>query len=195
MAKNYIHISDEKGRVWRQYSSSNTAIKKNKTAVIEAYNNGNCEKVMKLELPIRTCIVVLNGLYESGVHIRRFYKDLGPVYGEGYVFSLSDLFVEDSQKRTRYMFFTDKGDKKEIKCLCLASLIICILSKALADERIKQGYYNMVLKKYIKYGFSHLSPEKKEKEKLKRKREQARKEWEMRPHIIYTPMGNDRRRR
>ena len=85
MAKNYIHISDEKGRVWRQYSSSNTAIKKNKTAVIEAYNNGNCEKVMKLELPIRICIAVLNGLYENGVHIRRFYKDLGPVYGEGYI--------------------------------------------------------------------------------------------------------------
>ena len=194
MKKDDIHITDDEGRIWRKYSPSNTAIKKNKTAVIEAYNNGNCEKVMRLEHPIRTCIAVLNGLYENGVQVRRFYKDLGPVYGEGYVFSLSDLFIDDSQKRLRYMFFTDKGDKKEIKCLCLASLIICILSKALADERIKQGFYNSVLKKYNKYGFSHLSPEKKEKEKEKRKREQARKEQEMRPHIIYTPMGNNRRR-
>lgn len=195
MKEKYIHITDEEGRIWRKYNPSITAIKKNKTAVIEAYNNRNCEKVMRLDLPIRTCIAVLNGLYESGVHIRRFYKDLGPVYGEGYVFSLSDLFVEDSQKRPRYMFFTDKGGKKEIKCFCLAAVIACILSKALADERIRQGYYNAVLKKYEKYGFSHLSPEKKEKEKEKRTREQVRKEREMRPHIIYTPMGNDRRRR
>lgn len=195
MAAKYIHIKDEEGRIWRKYSNINTVIKKNKSAVIEAYNNGACEKVMRLELPIRTCIAVLNGLNENGVLTRRFYKDLGSVYGEGYVFSLSDLFIDDSQKRTRYMFFTDKGEKKEIKCLCLASVVICILSKDLADERIKQGYYNSVLKKYKKYGFSHLSPEKKEKEKEKRKREQARKEWEKRPQILYTPMGNDRRRR
>lgn len=51
MTKKYIHITDEEGRVWRQYSSSNTAIKKNKTAIIEAYNNGNCEQVMRLEHP------------------------------------------------------------------------------------------------------------------------------------------------
>lgn len=195
MKKDDIHITDDEGRIWRKYSPSNTAIKKNKTAVIEAYNSGCCEKVMKLELPMRTCVAVLNGLYENGVHIRRFYKDLGPLFGEGYAFSLTDLFIDDSQKRTRYMFFTDKGDKKEIKCLCLASVIICILSKALADGRIKPGYYNSVLKKYTKYGFSHLSPVKKEKEKEKRKREQERKEWEMRPQILYTPMGNDRRRR
>ena len=83
--------------------------------------------------------------------------------------------------------------------MCLASIVICILSKALADKRIKQGYYNVVLKKYNKYDFSHLSPEKraKEKERVKKnlEREQARKEWEKRPHIIYTPMGNDRRRK
>lgn len=192
----YIHVKDKYGRIWRKYD---TAIKKNKTSVIEAYNDGKCEKVMRLELPIKTCIAVLNGLYESGLHMRRFYKDLGPVYGEGYTFSSSDLLSEDSQNKVRYMFFTDQGDKKEIKCLCLASIIICILSKALADNRIKQGYYNVVLKKYYKYDFSHLSPEKriKEKEKIKRKmeREQARKDWEMRPHIIYTPMGNDKRRK
>lgn len=192
----YIHVKDEDGRIWRKYD---TAIKKNKTSVIEAYNNGKCEKVMKLELPIKTCIAVLNGLYESGVHMRRFYKDLGPVYGDGYIFSSSDLLTESFQNKVRYMFFTEQGDKKEIKCLCLASIIICILSKALVDKKIKQGYYNVVLKKYNKYDFSHLSPEKRIKEKEKRKRrierEQARKEWEMRPHIIYTPMGNDRRRK
>lgn len=192
----YIHVKDEYGRIWRKYD---TAIKKNKTSVIEAYNNGKCEKVMKLELPIKTCIAVLNGLYESGVHMRRFYKDLGPVYGDGYIFSSSDLLTESFQNKVRYMFFTEQGDKKEIKCLCLASIIICILSKALVDKKIKQGYYNVVLKKYNKYDFSHLSPEKRIKEKEKRKRrierEQARKEWEMRPHIIYTPMGNDRRRK
>lgn len=189
------YVKDENGHIWRKYDK---AIKKDKASVIEAYNNGKCEKVMRLELPFKTCIAVLNGLYESGVHVRRFYKDLGPVYGKGYTFSSSDLLSEDFQNKVRYMFFTDQGDKKEIKCLCLASIIICILSKALADKRIKQGYYNVVLKKYNKYDFSHLSPEKriKEKEKRKRKmeREQARKEWEMRPHIIYTPMGNDKRR-
>ena len=115
------------------------------------------------------------------------------------MFSTSDLLVEGIQDKVRYMFFTEQGDKKEIKCLCLASVVICILSKAFADRRIKQGYYNVVLKKYIKYNFSHLSPEKraKEKERIKKKleREQARKEWEMRPQIIYTPMGNDKRRR
>ena len=173
-------IKNEEGRVLRKYSTRITVIKKNKTSIIEAYNNGNCEKVMRLELPVKTCIAVLNGLYESGVHVKRFYKDLGPVYGEGYTFSSSDLLSEDFQNKVRYIFFTDQGDKKEIKCLCLASIIICILSKALADKRIKQGYYNVVLKKYHKYDFSHLSPEKraKEKERTKRKleREQARKE-------------------
>lgn len=192
----YIHVKDEYGRIWRKYD---TAIKKNKTSVIEAYNNGKCEKVMRLELPVKTCIAVLNGLYESGTYKRRFYKDLGPVYGDGYIFSSSDLLTESFQNKVRYMFFTEQGDKKEIKCLCLASIIICILSKALVDKKIKQGYYNVVLKKYNKYDFSHLSPEKRIKEKEKRKRrierEQARKEWEMRPHIIYTPMGNDRRRK
>ena len=184
------------GRIWRKYD---TAIKKNKTSVIEAFNNGKCEKVMRLELPVKTCIAVLNGLYESGIHTRRFYKDLGPVFGDGYVFSSSDLLSESFQNKVRYMFFIDQGDKKEIKCLCLASIVICILSKALADKRIKQGYYNVVLKKYNKYDFSHLSPEKraKEKERAKKRmeREQARKEWEMRPQIIYTPMGNDKRRK
>ena len=38
--------------------------------------------------------------------------------------------------------------------------------------------------------------ERKAKEKARRKaqiqREKARKEWEARPHIIYTPMGNKR---
>lgn len=190
------YVKDENGRIWRKYD---TAIKKNKTSVIEAYNNGKCEKVMRLELPIKTCIAVLNGLYQSGINVRRFYKDLGPVFGDGYVFSSSDLLSESFQNKVRYMFFANQGDKKEIKCLCLASVVICILSKALADNRIKQGYYNVVLKKYIKYDFSHLSPEKraKEKERAKKKieREQARKEWEMRPHIIYTPMGNDKRRK
>ena len=190
------YVKDENGRIWRKYD---TAIKKNKASVIEAYNNGKCEKVMRLELPIKTCITVLNGLYQSGIKVRRFYKDLGPVFGDGYVFSSSDLLSESFQNKVRYMFFTDQGDKKEIKCLCLASIVICILSKALADKRIKQGYYNVVLKKYNKYDFSHFSPEKraKEKEKAKKRmeREQARKEWEMRPHIIYTPMGNDKRRK
>lgn len=82
---------------------------------------------------------------------------------------------------------------------CVASVVICILSKAVADKGVKQGYYNAVLKKYNKYNFSRLSPEKREKEKMKMKRqiaqEQARKEREMRPHIIYTPMGNDKRRK
>ncbi|MBP3197845.1 MAG: hypothetical protein J6N21_12685, partial [Butyrivibrio sp.] len=139
-----------------------------------------------------TCIAVLNGLYQSGINVRRFYKDLGPVFGDGYVFSSSDLLIEGSQDKVRYMFFTDQGDKKEIKCLCLASVVICILSKALADGRIKQGYYKAVLKKYNRYDFSHLSPEKRAKEL---ERERARKEWEMRPQIIYTPMGNDKRRK
>ena len=190
------YVKDEKGRIWRKYD---TAIKKNKASVIEAYNNGKCEKVMRLELPVKTCIAVLNGLYKSGIYTRRFYRDLGSVYGEGYVFSSSDLLSESFQNKVRYMFFIDQGDKKEIKCLCLASIVICILSKALADKRIKQGYYNVVLKKYNKYDFSHLSPEKraKEKERAKKRmeREQARKEWEMRPQIIYTPMGNDKRRK
>ena len=187
---------DENGRIWRKYE---TAIKKNMASVIEAYNNDKCEKVMRLELPIKTCIAVLNGLYQSGVNLRRFYKDLGPVFGEGYVFSFSDLLSGDVQNKVRYLFFTEQGEKKEIKRLCLGSVVICILSKAFADGRIKQGYYNSVLKKYSKYDFSHLSPEKRAKEKERTKknleRERARKEWEMRPHIIYTPMGNDRRRK
>jgi len=190
------YIKDDNGRIWRKYD---TVIKKNKASVIEAYNNGKCEKVMRLELPIKTCIAVLNGLYQSGVNLRRFYKDLGPVFGEGHVFSSSNLFIEAITNKARYLFFTEQGEKKEIKCLCLASVIICILSKAFADGRIKQGYYNSVLKKYSKYDFSHLSPEKRAKEKERTKknleRERARKEWEMRPHIIYTPMGNDRRRK
>ena len=190
------YVKDESARIWRKYD---TAIKKNKASVIEAYNNGKCEKVMRLELPVKTGLAVLNGLYQSGINVRRFYKDLGSVFGEGHVFSTSDLLIESIQNNVRYMFFIDQGDKKEIKCLCLASIVICILSKALEDRRIKQGYYNSVLKKYNKYDFSHISPEKRTKEKerakLKLKREQARKEWEMRPQIIYTPMGNDKRRK
>ena len=82
------YVKDEKGRIWRKYD---TVIKKNKASVIEAYNNGKCEKVMRLELPVKTCIAVLNGLYESGIHTRRFYKDLGPVFGDGYIFSLLQI--------------------------------------------------------------------------------------------------------
>ena len=144
------YVKDENGRIWRKYD---TAIKKNKVSVIEAYNNGKCEKVMRLELPIKTCIAVLNGLYESGTYVRRFYKDLGPIFGEGYVFSTSDLLIDGIQNKVRYIFFTGQGGKKEIKCLCLASVVVCILSKALEDGRIKQGYYNVVLKKYNKYDF------------------------------------------
>lgn len=160
-------VKNEDGHFLRKYATRKTVINKNITSIIEAYNNGHCERVMRLELPVKTCISVLNGLYESGIHMRRFYKDLGPVYGDGYIFFSSDLLSEDFQKKVRYMFYTDQGDIKEIKCLCLASIIICILSKALADKRIKQGYYNVVLKKYNKYNFSHLSPEKRIKEKEK----------------------------
>ena len=50
------YVKDENGRIWRKYD---TAIKKNKASVIEAYNNGKCEKVMRLELPIKTGLAVL----------------------------------------------------------------------------------------------------------------------------------------
>ena len=71
------YVKDEIGRIWRKYD---TAIKKNNASVIDAYNDGKCEKVMRLELSIKTCIAVLNGLYQSGINVRRFYKDLGPVW-------------------------------------------------------------------------------------------------------------------
>ena len=185
----YEHVKDEEGRVWRKYA---VPIKKNKTSLIEAYNNGSCEKVMRLELPTKTCVAVLNGLYENGIHLRRFFKDLGPVFGDGYIFSVSDLLSECFKNKISYLFFTDKGNKKEIKCMCLAAMVVCILSKALEDKRIKQGYYNVVMKKYCKYGFSHLSPEKRRKEK---ERNQAKENREKHPQIIYTPMGNDKRRK
>lgn len=98
------YIKDDNGRIWRKYD---TAIKKNKASVIEAYNNSKCEKVMRLELPIKTCIAVLNGLYQSGVNLRRFYKDLGPVFGEGYVFSSrSHHRREPKSKSSRYTRLT-----------------------------------------------------------------------------------------
>ena len=56
------YIKDDNGRIWRK---NDTAIKKNKASVIEAYNDGKCEKVMRLELPIKTCIAVLNMPYED----------------------------------------------------------------------------------------------------------------------------------
>ena len=117
------YVKDENGRIWRKYD---TTIKKNKASVIEAYNKGKCEKAMRLELPIKTGLAVLNELYQSGINMRRFYKDLGPVFGEDYVFSTSDLLSEGFQNKVHYMFFTEQGDKKEIKCLCLASVVICI---------------------------------------------------------------------
>ncbi len=78
------YVKDENCRIWRKYD---TAIKN-----IETYNNGKCEKVMRLELPVKTCIAVLNGLYQSGTNVRRCYKDLEPVFGDGYTFSSSDHF-------------------------------------------------------------------------------------------------------
>ena len=105
----YEHVKDEEGRVWRKYA---VPIKKNKTSLIEAYNNGSCEMVMRLELPTKTCVAVLNGLYENGIHLRRFFKDLGPVFGDGYIFSVSDLLSECFKNKISYLFFTDKGNKK-----------------------------------------------------------------------------------
>ena len=59
--------------------------------IVEAYDEGKREEVMTMEMPIRSAISSLNALYEHRLHQRRFYKDLSPIFGDDYVFTMKDL--------------------------------------------------------------------------------------------------------
>lgn len=194
------YLKNEKGQLKRICLEQ---ISKNKQYVIEAYNNGFTAQIMTLKLPLRTCLAALNGLYrQDGIHnilLSRFYRDLGPIFGEDYVFTKEDLFYERKDNRIVYIFYDSRKNCKNIRFYCLSSVMASIISSAYYTKMIDFRYFKKLIVKYMDFTNSQSFHEERRKEKERRKRkmerEKARKEWAERPRIFYTPMGNDNRRK
>lgn len=194
------YLENEKGR---QKSICLEQISKNKQYVIEAYNNGFTAQIMTLKLSLRTCLAALNGLYRqdgiNSIHLSRFYRDLCPIFGEDYVFTKEDLFYERKDNHIVYIYYDSRKNCKNIRYYCLSSVMASIISSAYYTKMINLQIFKKLIVKYMTFTTSRPFQEERRKEKERRKRkmerEKARKEWEERPRIFYTPMGNDNRRK
>ena len=184
--------------------------------MVAAYDGGLREEVMLLNVSVRTALATLNALCEHSLHIRRFYKDLSPYFGENYKFTIKDLHLSDNIEKQCLIYYSSESRvTSEIYNISLTSIVISILSKALKQRKIKKyKAYHRIIIKYFTKDFQKLQKASKKngdlpviknnktiilnpkKPKLhKPKRRKSPKFESHRPIIIYTPLGNDRRRR
>lgn len=190
--------------------------------IVEAYDEGKREEVMTMELPIRSAISSLNALYEHSVRQRRFYKDLSPIFGEEYVFTMKDLRISTKIDDPCIMYRNLDKTPVVIYYVCLATIVLSILTKAIQTKQITHKKYKAIAGKYLRESFMDriireqeirqndpkaIKPTvsktlaKSENERVHPSPKQVVKKKSgpkstkgHRPwvHIIYTPMGNKR---
>ncbi len=189
--------------------------------VVEAYDAGRIAEAMTTELSIRTAISTLNALYEHSIHQRRFYKDLSPIFGDDYVFSMKDLRISTKVDDPCILYRNIDKTPEVIYYVCITTIVLSVLTKAIQTKQIKHRRYKLIARKYLSERFmedviqeqekrkeanaakpmvsktlaksetERIHPHQKQVEKKKAKPKSTKGH---RPwvHIIYTPMGNKR---
>lgn len=189
--------------------------------IVEAYDNGRIEEVMTMEMSIRSAICTLNALYEHSRHQRRFYKDLSPIFGDDYVFTQKDLRISTKIDDPCILYRNLDKTPVVIYYVCITTIVLSILTKAIQTKQIKHRRYKTIAGKYLRETFmddilfeqarrenekkprptvsktlakselERVHPQPKPKDK---KKSTPNKTKGHRPwvHIIYTPMGNKR---
>ncbi len=190
--------------------------------VVESYDAGRIAEAMTMEVSIRTAISALNALYEHNIHQRRFYKELSPIFGDDYVFTLRDLRISTKVEDPCILYRDLDKSPVVIYYVCLTTIILSILTKAIQTKQIKHSRYKKIAGKYLRERFMDIIVREQEerqndteavkpkvskslaKNELERvhpslkpkekKKTPPKKTKGHRPwvHIIYTPMGNKR---
>lgn len=190
--------------------------------VVEAYNGGNIAEAMTMEVSIRTAISALNALYEHSIHQGQFYKDLSPIFGDDYVFTMKDLRISTKIEDPCIMYRNLDKSPEVIYYVCLTTILLSVLTKAIQTKQIKHRRYKLIAGKYLRGYFmekiiheqelrkNNPSANKPTVSKSLAKSENERVHPTSRPvvkkksnpkgtkghrpwvHIIYTPMGNKR---
>lgn len=191
-------------------------------SVVEAYDEGRIGEVMTMEMSIRSAIATLNALYEHSKHQRRFYKDLSPIFGDNYVFTLKDLRISTRVDDPCILYRNLDKTPVVIYYVCITTIVLSILTKAIQTKLIKHNRYKKIAGKYLRESFmddiifeqtKRSNDPKVERPKVSKslakseferihpqskptvkKKSQPKKTKGYRPwvHIIYTPMGNKR---
>ena len=99
--------------------------------VVEAYDAGRIAEAMTTELSIRTAISTLNALYEHSIHQRRFYKDLSPIFGDDYVFSMKDLRISTKVDDPCILYRNIDKTPEVIYYVCITTIVLSVLTKAI----------------------------------------------------------------
>ena len=176
---------------------------------------------MTMELPIKTAIATLNALYEHSTHKRRFYKDLSPIFGDDYVFTMKDLRISTKVDDPCILYRNLDRTFVVVYYVCLPTIVLSILTKAIQTKQIKLKQYKAIAGKYFREDFmdeilfvqarreietkpkptvsktlaiselKKVHPHLKPIEKKKSTRNKT-KGHRTWVHIIYTPMGNKR---
>lgn len=188
--------------------------------VVETYDAGRIAEAMAEELSIRTAISTLNALYEHSTHQRRFYKDLSPIFGDDYVFTQKDLRISTMVDNPCILYRNLDKTPEVIYYVCITTIVLSVLSKAVQTKQIKHKNYKLIARKYLSERFMEdviqeqvrrkesgvnmptvsktLAKSENERihptQSLLRRRKTTPKSTKHRPwvHIIYTPMGNKR---
>ena len=204
MAK-YIHVTDEKGRVWRKYTKPGLSkymlergqqepILKNRASVYEAYGKGFHKEVISLEMSLRICLSALNALYQN--HSWCFYKDIHSIFGDNYVFTKEDLATKDTETGPNYAILNLKYHLVEFKYTCIGTVLLSIVSKCFFDKPQRKDFYRNLSQKYFIDSGVNTFESNKRKEYNKSQRAKYDK-WvksmkRRSAKLIYTPMGNKR---
>lgn len=190
--------------------------------LLEAYDAGKIDEVMTMELPIRSAISSLNALYKHNIRQRRFYKDLGPIFGDDYVFTMKDLRISTKIDDPCIMYRNLDKTPEVIYYVCLTTIVLSVLTKAIQIKKITHKRYKSIAGNYLRESFmgdiireqerrkndpNFKKPTvsrtlaKSENEKVHpspkpaaKKKPSSKTTKGHRPwvHIIYTPMGNKR---
>lgn len=190
--------------------------------IVEAYDEGKREEVMTMEMPIRSAISSLNALYEHRLHQRRFYKDLSPIFGDDYVFTMKDLRISTKIDDPCLMYRNLDKTPVVVYYVCITTIVLSILTKAIQTKQITHKQYKTLAGKYLREKFmdniireqemrkenpKFIKPTvsktlaKSENERVhptpkpvvnKKSKPKQTKGYRPWVHIIYTPMGNKR---
>lgn len=215
-----VNLSKPEIKELKKYLEENFKCMANR--IVEAYDEGKREEVMTMEMPIRSAISSLNALYEHSIHHRRFYKDLSPIFGDDYIFTQKDLRISTKIEEPCILYRNLDKTFSVIYYVCLTTIILSILTKAIQTKQITHNRYKAIAGKYLREKFmvDILREQEKrgndpdaikptvsktlansENERLhphpkpiEKKKSKPKKKKEYRPwvHIIYTPMGNKR---
>lgn len=190
--------------------------------IVEAYDEGKIEEVMTMEMSIKSAISTLNALYEHSRHQRRFYKDLSPIFGDDYVFTMKDLRISTKIEDPCILYRNLDKTPVVIYYVCITTIVLSVLTKAIQTKRIKHKQYKAIACNYFKETYMDdiiYEQAKRENNKktvrptvsktlaksenervhphpnpIEKKKSKLHKTKGHRPwiHIIYTPMGNKR---